>query len=106
MIHQRPGVPPGIHPESEKESFLLFFDEIIEIAVRYTNLHVHARRVISTYARRSDLRKSWRPTNRAEMEAFIGLLVIAGATKAADRETGSLWSERDGLPVFRATMPR
>ena len=42
--------------------------------------------------------------NLAEEEAFIGLMVLAGAFKAQHRPTCELWSTMEGQPVFRATM--
>ena len=100
----KPGVKLGIRPSSAKESFLLFFDDIIEDCVRYTNLE--ARRVIQTYNNSANLQKKWKPVDRKEMEAFIGLHIIVGALKGNYRDTLSLWSERDGVPACRATMSR
>ena len=42
--------------------------------------------------------------DRIETEAFIGLLLLAGAYKAQYRPVSELWSLKEGQPVFRATM--
>ena len=42
--------------------------------------------------------------DRIEIEAFIGLLLLAGAYKAQYRPVSELWSLKEGQPVFRATM--
>ena len=104
LLRSRPGVIPGVNPSSNKDSFFLFMDAIIDEAVRFTNLE--ARRRISEYNRAHQKQKVWTKIDREEMDAFIGLHVIGGALKANYRNTLSLWSERDGPPVFRATMSR
>jgi hypothetical protein len=40
------------------------------------------------------------------MEAFIDLHILAGTIEGQYRSTEELWSEKDGRPVFRATMSR
>lgn len=97
-------VKRGLHPQSERDSFLIFFDDIIDDCVIYTNLY--ARRYISKFNLENDSKKVWKPTDRVEIEAFFGLLILAGAFKAHHRSTVDLWSQRDGQPVFRATMSR
>ena len=92
----RSGFRIGLHPESRKESFLSLCEDIIDITVRFTNLH--GRRI-----NRNNILQ-WRPTDREEMEAFIGLHFLAGSFKAHHRQARELWSERDGHPLFRATM--
>lgn len=95
VFHGVPGaIRRGINPESEREAFLIFADGIIEKSVIYTNLQ----------GRRTT--RDWRNTSQVEMEAFFGLLILAGAFKAQYRSTIELWSEREGHPVFRATMTR
>ena len=51
-----------------------------------------------------DKRKTWNRVNRVEMEAFIGLLLLASAYKAQYRPVSELWSLKEGQPVFCATM--
>ena len=97
-------VKRGIHPTTERESVLMFFDEIIDDSVIYTNLY--ARRRVGNYNRQNNSSKVWKATDRVEIEAFFGLLILAGAFKAHHRSTVDLWSQRDGQPIFRATMSR
>lgn len=104
ILRARPGVVPGVNPTTAKESFLLYTDSIIDEVVRFTNLE--ARRCVTLFNRNHGQRKVWTPTTRDEMDAFIGLQILAGAFKANYRNTESLWSQRDGPPVFRATMSR
>lgn len=94
----------GIHPESEMEAFLIFADDIIEKSVIFTNLQ--GRRSVSKSDGLNVGKKNWRKTDKEEMHAFYGLLLLAGAYKAQYRSTEELWSEREGHPVFRATMSR
>ena len=58
ICYANPGVKLGINPSSPKEAFLLYFDEIIDDAVRFSNLQ--ARRIISVYNKNSRLRKKWK----------------------------------------------
>jgi len=90
------GFKRGLHPTSRKESFDVFFNEIVEIAHMFSN----------KYGKRLALSagKPWKPISRLEIEAFIGLHLIAGSYKAGHRNTEELWSETDGHPFFRATM--
>jgi hypothetical protein len=97
------GVTREFNPRSRKDAFLLFFDELVDECVRYTNLE--ARRVIAIYNRGTAAKMSWKEVTRKEMEAFIGLHVIGGALKCHYRNT-SLWSQRDGPAVYEATMSR
>jgi hypothetical protein len=34
----RQGFTLGLHPQTEREAFLVFFDTVLDICVRYTNL--------------------------------------------------------------------
>lgn len=103
IVHERPGPRRGIHPENEKEAFLMFTDEIIEEMVRFTN--VEGRRQTRMLNRGAQQRK-WIDTSRAEMEAFVGLHLILGAYKAHYRNIHELFSKRDGHPVCRAVMSK
>lgn len=104
IIRTRQGRKPGINPVNEKESFEIFAHEMIDEAVIYSNLQ--GRRAVRDFNVRSGKVKVWDPISTEEMKAFIGLHIIAGVCKAQYRHTEELWSERDGLPIFRATMPR
>ena len=91
VIRGKPGVSPGIQPVTPKEAFLLFFENIIDDVVRFTNLE--ARRVVAIYNRTSRLRKMRRPTTRDEIGVFIGLSILAGVLRSHHLNTLSLWSE-------------
>ena len=85
-----PGVKRGIHPVNESELFLMIMDGAVNEAVRFTNLE--ARRVMSSLNRRRQLNKLWKAVNKEEMNAFIGLHILARAFKSQCRDTESLWS--------------
>ena len=70
VLTQTPGFNRGLHPQSNKEAFLVIFDEIIDIVVSYTNLAI--RRI----SRENGF--TWRTTNREEIESFLGLHFLAG----------------------------
>ncbi len=80
----------------------MYFDEIIEDSVRFTNLE--GRRVTVMYNRTKARKKMFRPVTKDEMCAFFGLHILGGLFKARHRTLDSIWSERDGIPAFRATM--
>lgn len=96
-------VKHGIHPESEKDALLVFTNDLIQNAVMYTNLQ--GRRTVGR-CNQVNKQKTWRKTDTEEMEAFFGLLLIAGAYKAHYRSTAELWSQKEGHPIFPATMSR
>jgi hypothetical protein len=105
VFHGKPfEIERGIHPENEKEALLIFLDPLFDDCVQYTNLY--ARRKITEYNRGNNTHKKWKPTDKCEIEAFFGLLILAGAFKSQYRSTTDLWSLRDGQPIFRATMSR
>jgi hypothetical protein len=93
---------------------VVFFDEIIDVGVRFTNQK--GRRL------KRDL---WKVTTRKEMEAFIGLhvlagmanryflidmnaciytIIILGVLKAHHRHARELWNMRDGLSACLAAL--
>ena len=90
----RQGFRRGVHPTSRYESLQTVFEDCIESTVHYTNLH----------GRRMARECGWKPTTRTEINAFIGLHIIAGTFKAAHRKLEELWDDRNGHPIFRATM--
>ena len=92
----------GVHVINAKEGYFMFMDEVLDMTVSYTNKE--ARRVISGNPATSYLRKVWVPVQRKDIDAFVGLRIIGGALKAHYRSTASPWSEREGMPCFRATM--
>jgi hypothetical protein len=90
---------------NEREILLLFLDHFLAESIRYTNLQ--GKRMVRRWNIENGSRgRKWTQVDADEMEAFIGLHILAGAFKAQFRSTEELWSERDGQPVFRATMSR
>lgn len=90
------GFRQGLHPKSRKEAFEIIVNEMLSVSVFHTNLA--GRRL----ARATNTR--WKQTNEIEMKAFIGLHFMAGVLKAWHRDIGELFSEKDGHPLFRASM--
>ena len=97
-----PGPKTGIHPTTEKESLQIFLEDIIEELVRYTNLA--GRRMVAACNLKKKRHCTWKPVSQSEMEAFLGLHLIAGAYRAHHRQVKDLWSDVHGQPIFRATM--
>lgn len=92
-----------ICPELEKDYILMFLRHMMSEALIYSNLA--GRRMVAAYNRsHPQSHKVWKNIDEIEMEAFIGLHLISGACKSQFQATDQLWSEIDGLPVYRATM--
>lgn len=74
-------------------SFMLFLtDEIVQHIVIMTNQH--GRRTLD----------AWRDLDADEIRAYVGLIVLAGVYRSKHESTVSLWSEKSGRSIFRATM--
>ncbi|XP_039866148.1 piggyBac transposable element-derived protein 4-like [Simochromis diagramma] len=74
-------------------SFALFLtDEIVKHIVSMTNLHGN-RKI-----------PGWRDIDAEEFRAYVGLLVLSGVYRSKHESTKSLWSEKWGRSIFRATM--
>ena len=86
-----PGPKTGIHPTTEKESLQIFLEDIIEELVRYTNLA--GRRMVAACNEKTKRHCAWKPVSQFEMEAFLGLHLIAGAYRAHHRQVKDLWSD-------------
>lgn len=71
---------------------LLLTDEILQHIVAMTNLH--GMRSIA----------DWRDLDVQELQAYLGLLILAGVYRSRNESTLSLWNERFGRSIFRATM--
>ena len=81
----------------------MFMSEAIDYIIHFTNMQ--GRRMVAKWNyNHPDKRKTWNIVDRIEMEAFIGLLLLAGAYKAQYRPVSELWSLKEGQPVFRATV--
>ncbi len=76
-----------------RSTFDLFLtDEIIQHIVNMTNRH----------GRRSYT--AWKDVDATELQAFIGLLLLAGVYRSRKESTDSLWDDQTGRTIFRATM--
>ncbi|KAK7156026.1 hypothetical protein R3I94_006179 [Phoxinus phoxinus] len=72
---------------------LLFTEEMVKLIVDRTNLQ----------GRRSET--DWINVDATEVEAYLGVLILAGVYKSRNESTRSLWDDHTGRPIFRATMP-
>lgn len=97
-------VPTGITPgptlyaiariSSLRSAFDLFLtEEIIQLLCTHTNLHGRRRC------------EDWRDVDEVEMRAYIGILILAGVYRSRHEATRSMWEEKTGRAIFRATMP-
>ncbi|XP_059196338.1 piggyBac transposable element-derived protein 4-like [Centropristis striata] len=76
-----------------KSSFDLFFTaEIISIIVQMTNLQ--GRRSVA----------NWSDVDATDIQAYIGLLILAGVYRSKGESTRSLWDDHTGRAIFRASM--
>ncbi|KAL3983487.1 M-phase phosphoprotein 8 [Sarotherodon galilaeus] len=77
-----------------KSSFQLFLPESIEgIILEMTNLE--GKRVFG---------ETWREIDLVDLQAYIGLLILAGVYRSNNEALKSLWDTEFGRPIFRATM--
>ncbi|XP_068164525.1 piggyBac transposable element-derived protein 4-like isoform X2 [Antennarius striatus] len=77
-----------------KSSFLLFLPDTIEgIILEMTNLE--GKRVFGD---------TWKEIDQVELQAYVGLLILAGVYCAKNESPNSLWDAESGRPIFRATM--
>lgn len=89
-------LPPGQVITDLIYSFNLFFNNhLLKIIVRHTN--AEAMRA---------LQNQWRPTDKMEMQAFVGLLLTTGVNKQVNVDLREYWDPIFGNPIFRATMGR
>ena len=73
------GIKRGINPATALDCFLIFMEDAMQDCLRFTNLY--GRRMVHRFNARSGGRKVWKPVTYDELCAFIGLHIIAGATK-------------------------
>lgn len=71
---------------------LLLTREIIQLVLVYTNLEG------------SQNVSNWTDIDLTDLEAYIGLLLLAGVYRSRKESTHSLWDAEAGRPMFRATM--
>lgn len=102
IVTQLPGVK-GIAKNAKTilDCWKLFFpDEIIEYVTNCTNKQLDRMRL--SYGRES---KHCLPTDFEEMNAFLGLLYLAGVKRAQHLNTSELWSTDGTAPeYFAATL--
>lgn len=49
-------------------------------------------------------KENWKTLDIVELEAFIGLMILAGVFKSNNESIENLWNEQNGRHIFRATM--
>ncbi|XP_048037142.1 piggyBac transposable element-derived protein 4 isoform X1 [Megalobrama amblycephala] len=82
--------------EDIKSTFELFFpDKIKKNLIEMTNLE--GKRVFH---------KAWKNLDWIDLQAYFGLLILAGVYRSHHEALGSLWNSVSGRAIFRATMPR
>lgn len=81
------------------DAWNLFFDEITDLVVSYTNLYI--AKVAGNYKDKNDAR----PTSKAEIKSFFGLLYLAGLEHGARKNFSEFWgTDGMGTEIFTATM--
>ncbi|XP_071396353.1 piggyBac transposable element-derived protein 4-like [Centroberyx affinis] len=76
-----------------KSCFDLFMTEkIMQLLLDMTNLQ--GRRSLT----------DWKDIDATDLQAYVGLLILAGVYRSRDESTRSLWDGHTGRAVFRATM--
>lgn len=77
-----------------KSAFQLLLNSTLEnIIIKMTN--IEGRRVYGD---------DWEELDDITLQAYIGLLLLAGVYKSHGESTKSLWNADTGRPIFRATM--
>ena len=98
MTEER-GVPENVEFEAISDAFRTFIDEqMTDLILRYTNAHAAEIKLNSQRFHWND------DLSVTELEAFIGLLILAGVQKCKNQALRELWDEQWGFPVFRTTM--
>ena len=106
IIRQAPGITSAVNFTSTKQAFSSFITEVmIDLLAMDTNRE--ARRKIDEWnLEHPDLQRTWIPVDDTEMTIFIGLNLLAGLHKSNHEPISTLWSEKEGRPVYIATMSR
>lgn len=47
---------------------------------------------------------SWKKMDETDLQAYLGLLILAGVYRSRGEAEASLWDAESGRPIFRATM--
>lgn len=86
------------------EVFKLFFSpNIMFIIISETNRHAKAAFEKWNSENPTKTKKVWKDFTSAELDAFIGIVLAAGASHNNMQELDVLW-KADALPIFRAAM--
>ena len=68
----RAKVQPGFHPQSKKEAFDVFMNNITQFVLLYTNQE--GRRIAA------EKQTEWKRFTEEELQAFLGLHLLSGKT--------------------------
>ncbi|XP_054746656.1 piggyBac transposable element-derived protein 3-like [Anastrepha obliqua] len=92
----------GNNPEKKEVWKLFFDDDIISKIVTHTNIKLASVRLnLSANTNQSN----YRDTDMEEIQALIGLLVLASVLRSNDEKMKSLFTKDEcSRPIFRATM--
>ncbi|XP_036958596.1 piggyBac transposable element-derived protein 4-like [Acanthopagrus latus] len=82
-----------IHLPKEVFFELFLTDSIKNIVVNMTNLE--GKRVY---------KDNWKEVTQTDMNAYMGVLILAGVYRSRNESTSSLWDAESGRTIFRATM--
>ncbi|TWW54655.1 hypothetical protein D4764_0263720, partial [Takifugu flavidus] len=83
------------HARDIVSTFYLFITPAIEkIILKMTNLQ--------GFRKYGD---SWKKMDETDLQAYLGLLILAGVYRSRGEAAASLWDAESGRPIFRATMP-
>lgn len=100
ILCEKPGrTAYGENFTTAAEAFHLFMsDEIVDVVIQETNRRAY-----------TILGDDWKPVDKVEINAFFGLLILAGSFKANHEPILELWSTKYPSfqrPIFCATMSR
>ncbi|CAF4210444.1 unnamed protein product, partial [Rotaria sordida] len=108
VMKKKPGSTTKV--QTILDAFKLFFTyEILDgivfrtnrYAEQYFNQNTRSRQASNTVSSKS---RRWQPTDRVELEAFIGLLIQSGVNRSNHELLNDLWDISQIRPLYRATM--
>ncbi|XP_017479435.1 PREDICTED: piggyBac transposable element-derived protein 4-like [Rhagoletis zephyria] len=97
ITHGRQGVTAyAVHRISNiKESFdLCFTAQMKRMVIQFTNIEGNKK-----------IGERYNQIDEIELDAFLGILILAGVYRSHGESIRSLWDKVHGRPIFRATMP-
>lgn len=109
IIRQQPGITALARTNANNlaDTFQCFITkEMVDNIVLQTKREARRRIRAWNESNPRELRGEWKPVDGVEVRAFIGLFILAGVYRSNHEPVSTLWSEREGKPVFTATMPR